>query len=156
MKILGGNCTDMSSYSYFIHIPKTGGIAIKQSSVLETRVEGFSKRNLPTNYTQRYENTTGRKGNHCHARWRDTGLSTKQPCFAIVRNPFARMVSRYTYAMNKLNRPQKLSFEEFIETRHEHAHKEFNWHEAADGWTTQKDYVVDTDNTLRCDVMRLE
>lgn len=151
----------------FIHIPKNGGTTIVRSPQLKGKVVKTNKRHhISTDYSDRLWRTMKNDGEHhgnAHARWRDLldVVRKNRRCFAIVRNPWSRTVSRYLYSEKLHERgnvrvPQSFSFEEFLEQRHEFGGREFYWHRAIKGWFPQKDYVTDADGNLKCDVLRLE
>ncbi len=93
-----------------------------------------------------------------HARWRDwrADLREDYTAFAIVRNPWARTASRYTFAVKIGDSSGKKTFREFLQERHKYGDRPFYWHRAVRGWYPQVDYVTDLDGELRCDVLRLE
>ena len=101
-----------------------------------------------------------------HARWRDIRDDHKKDrtAFAMVRNPWSRVVSRYTFALhvagNRGVAPRDVGgrrqFLDFLDMRHEWGGKPYFWHRAILGWYPQKDYVVDEDGELRCDILRFE
>ena len=76
--------------------------------------------------------------------------------FAIVRNPYARTVSRFTFARVTGDASGDNTFRCFLEERHKYGGLDYFWHRAIRGWYQQKDYVVDEEGNLRCDVLRLE
>ena len=112
----------------FIHIPKNGGTSV-HSEMKDTSVLSFSAH---------------------HDRWRDVPQEIRYiyKSFAVIRNPFARVVSRYE------NGTQWNTFEEFLETRHIWTDKE--WIDPIRSWNTQYDYVCDEYDIVRCDILRLE
>ena len=78
----------------------------------------------------------------------------------MIRNPWARMVSRYVMGIPTSNTNDHgvkwNTFEEFLETR-------YVWkvdiHSVVDpirSWSTQYDYVCDESGIVRCDILRLE
>lgn len=142
----------------FIHIPKNGGMSVRRG--MSGRIVLAERRNLPPDYADRLLQTMSAAGEHHgfeHARWRDVrqDVRKKHQAFAIVRNPWSRCVSRYTFAKVAGDRSGDKTFREFLDERHEYGGREFYWHRAIRGWYPQKDYVTD-DGVLRCDVLRLE
>ena len=154
----------------FIHIPKNGGQAIKTNTTLRpflTTARDSTNLCSPEYVTELLA-TMKKYGEHhgkAHARWRDWDTTARQRrTFAIVRNPWARTYSRWTF-MNIIldNRGEKhtagyqrCTFEEFLEQRHTYGSIPFFWHRAVRGWYQQMDYVTDTDGNLKCDVLRTE
>lgn len=152
---------------HFIHIPKNGGMTIRNSPQLMGRITISTPNNhISPEYTKNLENTMRRDGEHHghqHARWRDLKdtIRNNGTCFSVIRNPWSRVVSRYTFSElahknGSKYAPQSFSFEEFLEQRHEFGGKEFYWHRAIKGWYLQKDYVTDIDGNLKVDILRLE
>jgi len=159
---------------HFIHIPKNGGMTIRRAPMLKHRITTSTPgHHISPEYTQQLLATMNKYGEHHgyqHARWRDLKPSTRKgKCFAIVRNPWSKVVSRYTFMMLALtpgtpgyNRTNanptysEKSFEEFLEERHIWGGKEFFWHRAIKGWFPQIDHVVDENGKLHADIMRLE
>jgi hypothetical protein len=88
-----------------------------------------------------------------HDRWKDISqdIRNKYKSFAIIRNPWARIVSRYIMGMPTY---KWKDFEEFLETRYVWEHKE--WYDPIRSWNTQYDYVCDENNNICCDILRLE
>ena len=88
-----------------------------------------------------------------HDRWKDIpqDIRNTHKAFAVIRNPWARIVSRYIMGMPTYNWKD---FEEFLETRHLWEHKE--WYDPIRSWNTQYDYVCDENDVIRCDIFRLE
>lgn len=156
----------------FIHIPKNGGITIRRSArkgaPLEKYVVRSNEDSVSPEYAAQYiEYMEGinEQANFLHIRWRDLNDKAKEDhCFSVVRNPWARVVSRYAYLkariqQNTISNPQiykSVPFEEFLEQRHEDILKPYFWHRAIKGWHTQKSYLVDEEGELKCDVLRLE
>lgn len=143
----------------FIHIPKNGGMTVRRE--IEKYISpSISSKHKSKEYTKGLLDTMNFYKQHHgyeHARWRDLAVKYQnQPCVAIVRNPWSRTVSRYTFAIITKSRPKSYSFEEFLKERHEWGNKEYFWHRAILGWFNQKDYVTDEDGNLRCDILRLE
>ena len=117
----------------FIHIPKNGGTSVQK------------------------EMTTLSFG---HDRWRDVPRDIRyiHQSFAVIRNPWARMVSRYVMGIPTSNTNDHgttwNTFEEFLETRYVWTDKQ--WYDPIRSWNTQYDYVCDENNIVRCDILRLE
>lgn len=111
-------------------------------------------------YTTELHNTMAEAGEHHgneHARWRDwrEDLQNEYKAFAIVRNPWSRTVSRYTFALHvEGDRSGNQSFREFLDERHVYGERPYYWHRAIRGWYPQIDYVIDEFGKLRCDVLR--
>ena len=117
----------------FIHIPKNGGTSVQK------------------------EMTTLSFG---HDRWRDVPRDIRyiHQSFAVIRNPWARMVSRYVMGIPTSNTNDHgttwNTFEEFLETRYVWTDKQ--WYDPIRSWNTQYDYVCDENDVVRCDILRLE
>ena len=120
----------------FIHIPKNGGTSVHKET---TNILSFG-----------------------HYRWRDVPRDIRYiyQSFAVIRNPWARMVSRYVMGIPTSDTNDHgvkwNTFEEFLETR-------YVWkvdiHSVVDpirSWSTQYDYVCDESGIVRCDILRLE
>lgn len=141
----------------FIHIPKTGGMTIRHG--LKDRIVVAERRNLPADYATDVKATMDAHGEHHgfeHARWRDVrkDIREKHPAFAIVRNPWDRVLSRYTFAKIANDKSGQKTFRKFLDERHEYGGKPYFWHRAIRGWYPQRDYVVDLDGAIRCDILR--
>jgi hypothetical protein len=151
----------------FIHIPKNGGMTVRKG--LGSRDDvliGTHHHHISPEYTTAVIKTMNEYGEHHgkeHARWRDwrVDLREKYSAFAIVRNPWSRTVSRYTFMMNAIKKRkgsyrlyQACTFPDFLEQRHEWANVPYFWHRPIRGWYQQKDYVTDEDGNLRCDCLR--
>ena len=88
----------------FIHIPKNGGMTIRKIDGIQNKVMFCSHGNhISMDYTKRLEGKMHSTNDHQgyeHARWRDWSerLRNEHKAFAIVRNPWDRVVSRYLFA----------------------------------------------------------
>jgi hypothetical protein len=99
-----------------------------------------------------------------HARLRDVkpGLVRRIQPVAVVRNPWARVVSRFRFARLVAEQGSRFagvatdSFEAFLDTRHQDGNRPFFWHRAARGWYPQTDYVTDEAGVIRADILRQE
>jgi len=120
-------------------------------------------------YTDELKRTMDRHGDHHgfeHARWRDWrhDLRERFEAFAVVRNPWSRVASRYWFAKKVIEVEKKVpasycnvsSFEAFLDERHQWGHKRFFWHRAVRGWFDQLDYVTDDSGAIRCKILRFE
>ena len=143
----------------FVHIPKNGGMSVRKGH----RELCFGQREnlISDDYCKGFGEVMaqyGHKTGYEHARWRDfrEDLREKHTAFAAIRNPWARTASRYTFAVKCGIKSGKGSFMDFLDERHEYAGKPYFWHRAVWGWYPQKDYVVDEDGGLRCDIIRTE
>jgi hypothetical protein len=154
----------------FIHIPKNAGMTIRRSPQLTNKIlpAGPAVHKSPA-YTKAVLNHMNRIGDHHgyeHARWRDCNKSITEAhgSFAVVRNPWDRVVSRYFFAKKVIEVEKKEpvgkhnidSFESFLKERHEWGNMEFMWHRAIRGWYPAFDYVCDDNDKVRCDIMRFE
>ena len=88
-----------------------------------------------------------------HARWQDINPTiwlSHRP-FAIVRNPWDRVVSRYFFAKKVIEIEKKVppsyastaTFEDFLDERHKWGNEEYMWHRAVRGWYPAFEHVVD-------------
>ena len=154
----------------FIHIPKNAGMTVRSSIVLRNRiVQANELLHKSKEYTAAVLETMNKNGDHHgfpHSRWRDlkpnvTALNT---AFAIVRNPWDRVVSRYFFAKKVIEVEKNSaadyadisSFEAFLEERHKWGGKEYMWHRAIRGWYPAFDYVSNETGIIKSDIMRFE
>ena len=154
----------------FIHIPKCAGMTIRKSPVLAPYLVVATPDNHKSKeYTAGLHKAMRKSGDHHgneHARWRDIKLSCRNlyRSFAVARNPWDRVVSRYFFAKKVIEVEKKEpvgkhnidSFEHFLEERFEWGGKDFYWHRAIRGWFPAVDHVCDTEGVLQCDMIRFE
>lgn len=152
----------------FIHIPKTAGSAIKRDPNYMTKLTWPMKEHLPSKYYKGLVEMMSRCGeatSEGHARWRDLTpeTQTSYSFVAILRNPWDRVVSRYTFYQifvknNKQTNPTytKKSFEAFLEEREEFGSLPYYWHKAARGWYPQVGHVTDKEGNLKVACLRYE
>lgn len=153
-----------------IHIPKNGGMTVRKSPVLGRRVKTAGPAvHKSLEYTEAVEKKMNSLGDHHgfeHSRWRDCKRSIVEGhgSFAIVRNPWSRVVSRYMFAKKVIEVEQKVpesyadtsSFEAFLEERHKWGGEKYMWHRAVRGWYTQLDYLIDNKGVIQPDVLIFE
>lgn len=158
----------------FIHVPKNGGMTIRKNPDLRRQVILATPDNhISREYTEglvKKMRATGDEMGYEHARYRDIKLSIRhnyQP-FAIVRNPWDRVVSRYWFAKKvievekdsnvygRTDYADVSSFEAFLEERHKWGGQEYMWHRAIRNWYPAYDHVCDEDGVVRCDILRFE
>lgn len=152
----------------FIHIPKNGGVTIRESEIFQDKIlpvnkkwisdyKGFKK--TMESYEER--DTKGVE----HARWIDVNptITQKYQAFAVVRNPWSKVVSRYLFAKQAIERglvkpeyANVTSLEHFIQERYQWGLKPLTWYRAIRGWWPQKHHVKDNNNKVVCDILRLE
>ena len=154
----------------FIHIPKNAGMTVRDSPEFKPLLTALSKDSyFPDGYGDRVRSTMRALGDHSgleHARWIDvkSELTDKYQSFAVIRNPWSRVVSRYFFAKKVIEVEQKVSrsyadvrsLEHFIEERHMWGNREYMWHRAVRGWNPAYDYVTDHQGNIRCDILRFE
>ena len=152
----------------FIHIPKNAGVSIRKAPELSGRIvsaEAYFYRSRAQ--VRAVRAAMAAKGEHHgiqHARWRDLDpkVTARLSCVAILRNPWARTVSRWRFArlaaeQGKLDpaaAPER--FEDFLDERNEHGQEPYYWHRAIKGWYPQADYVTDEVGVVRADLLRFE
>ena len=157
------------SRKLFIHIPKNAGMTIRHSDVLRSKIAiAGPDKHQSEQYTAAVLNKMNSHGDHHgfeHARWRDLSKSAqKMQAFAIVRNPWDRVVSRYFFAKKVIQVEKKAdksyanisSFEAFLEERHKWGNEPYMWHRAIRGWYPAYDHVTDEEGNIRCDIIRFE
>lgn len=157
-------------YKLFIHIPKNAGMTIRRSPMLNNRImlAGSNIHKSPE-YSQAVLDKMNSLGDHHgfeHARWRDVNpiICNSHNPFAIIRNPWDRVVSRYFFAKKVIEVEKKVdpsyadisSFEAFLEERHKWGNEEYMWHRAVRGWYPAFDHVSDISGRVRCDILRFE
>jgi hypothetical protein len=141
----------------FVHIPKNAGSSVKKAGV-----EAVRPLALRRDYFQELRRAMRREGltHHAgHARWRDLHPDFQErECFAVVRNPYSRVVSRYTFLCKMLaERGEKTpSFREWMETRWQYKDKPFWWHRTTMNWYPQVDHITDEKGEIRCRIFRQE
>lgn len=154
----------------FVHIPKNAGMTVRKSPMLADRIiVGTPDNHKSREYSQavlKHMTSIGDHHGYEHARWRDykPSLTSGYDAFAIVRNPWSRVVSRFMFA-KKVTEVEKKepvgkhpieSFEAFLEDRHRWGGMPYMWHRAIRGWYPQKDYVTDENGNLKCDCLKFE
>ena len=143
----------MKDLKLFIHIPKNGGSSVKADPRTDSKVIY----GLNTNSNDGFPHSHNWFG--WHSRWKDTDkdIARLHTAFAIIRNPWARTVSRYVFGLESLYREDHgvipKNFDEFLETRHVWKNE---WYDPIRSWNTQYDYVCDDKGDIRCDILRLE
>lgn len=154
----------------FVHIPKNAGMTIRHSPFLKDKIlVNNASTHKSREYTQELLDTMAITGDHHgieHARWRDLNPDyTKQfGAFAIIRNPWDRVVSRYFFAKKVIEVEKKAansyadvsSFDAFLEERHKWGSYPFMWHRAIRGWYPAVDHVTDEQGNLKCDMLRFD
>ncbi len=153
---------------FFIHIPKNAGVAIRHSPLLRGKVIGAERGfHISRAYSANLARVMKANGEHHgfhHARYRDiraSVLENLQP-IAIVRNPWARVVSRFTFARSAIfsgeASPDYIpdSFEAFLEERHKYGNRDLYWHRAIRGWYPQLDYLTNSNGDICVDLLRQE
>ena len=161
----------MSNKKLFIHIPKNGGMTIRRSDVLKPLIMPVNSRMFTSlQYEKSLYSTMKKSGDHHgieHARWRDLKetVTNSNDAFAIIRNPWSRVASRYFFALQVIQEEKKVpqsycdvsSFESFLDERFKWEDKSFFWHRAVRGWFPAFDHVSDqSGNHVMCDILRLE
>lgn len=158
----------------FIHIPKNGGMTIRRNPTIRQQIipctPDVHKSREYTNGLEQKMQQTGDDLGYEHARWRDLRPDVRDnfKAFAIVRNPWSRVVSRYFFAKKVIeveedsnvygqkNYADVSSFEAFLEERHKWGDEEYMWHRAVRGWYPAYDHVCDDNGKVRCDILRFE
>lgn len=154
----------------FIHIPKNAGMTVRKSPMLSNKIIAAGQNaHKSKEYSQAVLQTMQALGDHHgfeHARWRDVHprIRDNHDAFAVVRNPWDRVVSRYFFAKKVIEVEKKVSpsyadvssFEAFLEERHKWGGKEYMWHRAVRGWFPAFDHVTDDNGNIKCDMIRFE
>jgi len=154
----------------FVHIPKNAGMTIRHSPFLKDKIMvNGAQTHKSREYTQELLDTMAMTGDHHgieHARWRDLNpiYTSRFGAFAVVRNPWDRVVSRYFFAKKVIEVEKKSpasyadvsSFDAFLEERHNWGNHPFMWHRAVRGWYPAVDHVTDEQGNLKCDMIRFE
>ena len=145
-------------------------MTIRKSPLLGNRII-VAGPNLHKNsaYTKELHATMSRLGDHHgneHARWIDLNpdVTGSYDAFAVIRNPWDRVVSRYFFAKKVIEVERKVdksyadvsSFEAFLEERFKWGDKEYMWHRAVRGWYPAADHIRDMDGNIRCDILSFE
>jgi len=156
--------------SLFIHIPKNAGMTIRRSPMLASKIM-IAGSNIHTSpeYSQAVLDKMNSLGDHHgfeHARWRDIhpSVRNRHNAFAVIRNPWSRVVSRYFFAKKVIEVEKKVdpsyadvsSFEAFLEERHKWGGEQFMWHRAVRGWYPAFDHVTNVKGIIKCDILRFE
>lgn len=154
----------------FIHIPKNAGLTIRRSSLLRPMIIMASPPvHKSPEYTAAVLETMNANNDHHgfeHARWRDLNpvYTARHRCFAVIRNPWDRVVSRYFFAKKVMEVEKNAapdyadvsSFEAFLDERFKWGGKEYMWHRAVRGWYPAFDHVADEMGQVQCDMIRFE
>lgn len=158
----------MLSRKIFVHIPKNAGMTIRHGLGDKIWVNDPSK-HISHKYTEGLMEQMRKTNDHHgaeHARWRDLREDYRNQfgAFAVARNPWDRVVSRYFFAKKVIEVEQKVdpsyadtsSFEAFLEERHKWGGEPYMWHRAVRGWYPALDHVTDEAGNVKCDILRFE
>jgi len=160
----------MSLKKLFIHIPKNAGMTIRKSPMLVNKIipAGSNVHKSPS-YSQAVLDKMNSLGDHHgfeHARYRDIHPSVRDTnnSFAVIRNPWDRVVSRYFFAKKVIEVEKKVkpsyanvsTFEAFLEERHKWGNEKYMWHRAVRGWYPAYDHVCDESGIVKVDMLRFE
>ena len=158
----------------FVHIPKNAGMTIRRSPQLRDKIilstPAVHKNQAYTNGVLNQMNKIGDHHGFEHARWRDLNpaMTSGHDAFAIVRNPWDRVASRYFFAQKVIYHEEDSdhygeedycdcsSFEAFLEERHKWGGMKYMWHRAIRGWYPAYDYVTNKQGKIKCDILRFE
>lgn len=158
---------------HLIHIPKNAGMQIRHHGNPKNNRRftlSTSDTLISPQYHQQFVQTMKKENEALgteHARWRDLNKTTQEKqCFALVRNPWSRVVSRYTFLIHQLDKPvasihkqkqySRCTFDEFLETRHKDGNKPFFWHRAIRCWYSAMNHICDEQGKVQCDILRTE
>ena len=153
----------MSDMKIFVHIPKNAGMTVRHSPFIKPKIfVNETSRHKSQNYSRGLAEKMKETNDHLgaeHARWRDLreDYRNKFGAFAIIRNPWDRVVSRFFFLKKVIEVEQKVdpsygdisSFEAFLEERHKWVDVEYMWHRAIRGWYPAWDHVSD-DSGEKC------
>lgn len=144
-------------------------MTIRHSPMLKDKIIIATKQTHKDGHSEAVLKKMNSLGDHHgfeHARWIDikSDITKNHTAFAISRNPWDRVVSRYFFAKKVIEVEKKVpssyadvsSFEAFLEERHKWGGIEYMWHRAVRGWFPFFDHVSDEDGNIRCDILRLE
>ena len=93
----------------FIHIPKNGGVTIRESKIFQDKIVAVNKKWIEDyKYFKRTMESYGERDTKGveHARWIDVNpnITSTHTAFAVVRNPWSKVVSRYLFAKQAIDR----------------------------------------------------
>ena len=154
----------------FVHIPKNAGMTIRHSPFLKHKIAvSVAKNCINKEYVDNVMYTMRLLGDHDglhHARWRELNeqYREKYQAFAVARNPWDRVVSRFLFAKKVIfvegkapkNYADTSSLEAFLEERFKWGNKDYMWHRAIRCWFPAFDHVSDEEGNNRCDIIRFE
>ena len=144
----------------FIHIPKNGGVTIRESAIFQDKIVPVNKKWIGDyKYFKRTMESYGERDTKGveHARWIDVDktITSTHRAFAVVRNPWSKVVSRYLFAKQAIDRglvdssyAKTKSLQHFIEERYDWGLKQLTWYRAIRGWWPQKHHVKDQNNNV--------
>jgi hypothetical protein len=152
----------------FIHIPKNAGMTIRGSEVFKDKILPVQRKWIENfkdfNNTMKEYGERDVKGVE-HARWRDVSrnITDQYKAFAVVRNPWSKVVSHYLFAKEAVQRgnidssyADTRSLEHFLDERNKWYDKKYTWYRAIRGWHPQLHHVTDLEGNVRCDILRVE
>lgn len=147
----------------FIHIPKNAGSTIKKHTSLNKKFLYNSAGTVgDKNYHAGFQKKMTEIGKkilpYGHSRWRDLKpeIQTSYQAFAVVRNPWSRVYSRYTFFQSTVENAPTL--DEFLDDRFNYVeNNDYTWHLAIKGWFPAWNHVCDkTETRNMCDILRHE
>jgi hypothetical protein len=157
---------------FLIHIPKNSGMTIRhavKNGPLKGKVQIATRDTHKLGHADAVKKVMDSNGDHHgweHARYRDIDPKyyDTHKFFAMIRNPWDRVVSRYFFAKKVIEVEKKTpksyadisSFDAFLEERFQWGDKEYMWHRAVRGWYPAYDHVCDDNGVVRCDILRVE